>query len=128
MKIKLSFWLFLKTIPYLELLIYYYCLATQIFVPQVSFVIPLLLIITILLLWIFKKKRDILDEFAVSLLQKADAICLKAAFVIMILLLPATFVGGDMSGIIMGMMISGSMFALAVIRAVIFLIVDRNGL
>lgn len=84
--------------------------------------------VTVWLLLLLKRKRDILDEFAVSILQKADAICLKAAFAIMIFLLPATFIGGDLSGFIMGEMISGGLFALALIRAFIFLIVDRKGM
>lgn len=127
MKINLRVWMFLKIIPYAELFLFYYFSVHQI-VSTARIYVLLFLILTVFILLILRRKRDFWDESATMILQKADAICLKVAFIIMIFLLPATLIGGDSSGFIMGEMISGGMFLLATARAIIFRIVDGRGL
>lgn len=128
MKINLRVWMFIKVLPYMEIFLFYILLVHGAFTNNALTLYPLLVIATVVLLFILKRKLDTVDEFARKLLNKADAICLKGAFVIMFLLLPATIVGGEASGFIMGELISGSICLLSIIRAIIFLIVDMRGM
>jgi len=120
--------MFVKALPYVEVFLFYVFLVHGVFTTEALTMYPLLIIVTVALLFLLKRKRDNIDEFAQKLLYKADAICLKGAFVIMLLLLPATVVGGDTSGFVMGELISGAICLLSILRAIIFLIVDMRGM
>lgn len=80
-----------------------------------------------LILQIIGSKRDVFDEFAKETLNKTDSICLKISYVIMgMILLPSAFINPN--GVMMGYLISAGIVVLTVLRAVIFCIIDKQGL
>lgn len=75
----------------------------------------------------YAKKHNIFDEFAKENLKTTDSICLKIAYVLMVVAALAC-VFADFNGIIAGYFVVGGIFLLTVLRATIFAIIDKKGL
>ena len=75
-----------------------------------------------------KRNADIVDEYAKKTMQMADAACFRAAFVLMgILILPFLLLDG-ISYEVPGYLLTGGIFILALVRAIIFYWIDKNGM
>ncbi|MCB2362171.1 hypothetical protein [Clostridium estertheticum] len=81
----------------------------------------------ILFLKVIRDKRDVFDEFAKETLYKTNTICLDIAYIIMAIILIASTVMNQ-TVLIIGYLIAGGIVVLAVLRAVIFCIIDKRGL
>lgn len=75
-----------------------------------------------------KRNSDVMDEYAKKTLQIADAICFKAALVLMgIIIFPLLILDGT-SAYLSGYLLTGGIFILVLIRAVVFYWIDKNGM
>ena len=75
-----------------------------------------------------KRNSDIMDEYAKKTVQIADAICFKAAFVFLgIIIFPFLLLDGT-SLYFSGYLLTGGIFILVLIRAVVFYWIDKNGM
>ena len=79
---------------------------------------------------VHKYKKERFDELAIKTLRKCDAICLKVLTVLMVI---AAYAGGilghvnAMSTAMMGWLIIGSIVAIAMLRTMLFLILNSKG-
>ena len=79
---------------------------------------------------VHKYKKERFDELAIKTLRKCDAICLKVLTVLMVIV---AYVGGilghvnAMSTAMMGWLIIGSIIAIAMLRTMLFLILNSKG-
>lgn len=75
-----------------------------------------------------KRNSDVMDEYAKKTLQIADAICFKAALVLMgIIIFPFLILDGT-SAYLTGYLLTGGIFILVLIRAVVFYWIDKKGM
>ena len=75
-----------------------------------------------------KRNSDGMDEYAKRTLQLADALCLKAAFVLMgILVFPFLLLDG-VSPYLTGYLLTASIFILVLLRTIVFCWIDKNGM
>ncbi|MCI9414972.1 MAG: hypothetical protein HFJ79_07345 [Clostridiales bacterium] len=122
--------MFLKIVPALFFILYYRMCTRSDFQPFYRYIQSVIFIITGLTVGFqlgYAKYRDIFDEFAKENLKRADSLCLKAAFVFMIILAVICILP-DFSGKIAGYYIVISIFLLSVLRAVIFYQQDKKGI
>ena len=79
---------------------------------------------------IHKYKKECFDELAIKTLHKCDAICLKVLTVLMVIVAYAGGILGHvnaMSTAMMGWLIIGSIIAIAMLRTMLFLILNSKG-
>lgn len=79
---------------------------------------------------VHKYKKECFDELAIKTLQKCDAICLKVLTVLMIIIAYAGGILGHVNAIstaMMGWLIIGSIIAIAMLRTMLFLILNSKG-
>ena len=75
-----------------------------------------------------KKNSDVMDEYAKKTIQIADAVCFSAALIFMgIILFPFLLLDGT-SPYLTGYLLTGGIFILVLIRAVVFYWIDKNGM
>lgn len=75
-----------------------------------------------------KRNSDIMDEYAKKTVQIADAICFKAALVFLgIIISPFLLLDGT-SPYLTCYLLTGGIFILVLIRAVVFYWIDKNGM
>lgn len=77
-----------------------------------------------------KYKKERFDELAIKTLRKCDAICLKVLTVLMVIVAYAGGILGHvnaMSTAMMGWLIIGSIIAIAMLRTMLFLILNSKG-
>lgn len=75
-----------------------------------------------------KKNSDVMDEYAKKTVQIADAICFKAALVLMgIIIFPFLLLDGT-SLYLTGYLLTGGIFILVLIRAIVFFWIDKKGM
>ena len=75
-----------------------------------------------------KRNSDGMDEYAKRTLQLADALCLKAAFVLMgILVFPFLLLDG-VSPYLTGYLLTAGIFILVLLRTIVFCWIDKNGM
>ena len=75
-----------------------------------------------------KRNSDVMDEYAKQTVQMADAICFKTALVLMgIIIFPFLLLDG-MSPYFTGYLLTGGIFVLVLMRAIIFYWIDKNGM
>ena len=128
--INLSVWMFFKAIPAALLVVYYGMCAWNGYDPIIRYLHAACLTLAgALVLWqiSYAKKHTIFDEFAKENLKTTDSICLKLAYVLMVIAALAC-VFADFNGIIAGYFVVGGIFLLTVLRATIFAIIDKKGL
>ena len=128
--INLSVWMFFKAVP-AALLLVYYCMCTWIgYDPVIRYFHAACLTMAGALVWgqiSYAKKHNIFDEFARENLKTTDSICLKLAYVLMVIAALAC-VFADFNGMIAGYFVVGGIFLLTVLRATIFAVIDKKGL
>lgn len=128
--INLSAWMFFKAVP-AALLLVYYCMCTwNGYDPVICYFHAACLTMAGALVWgqiSYAKKHNIFDEFAKENLKTTDSICLKLAYVLMVIAALAC-VFADFNGIIAGYFVVGGIFLLTVLRATIFAVIDKKGL
>ena len=128
--INLSAWMFFKAVP-AALLLVYYCMCTwKGYDPVIRYFHAACLTMAGALVWgqiSYAKKHNIFDEFAKENLKTTDSICLKLAYVLMVIAALAC-VFADFNGIIAGYFVVGGIFLLTVLRATIFAVIDKKGL
>lgn len=130
MKINLSVWMFLKTAPAALLLLYYRMCTIEEYNPIFRYVHAVTLVFAGVIIWSqisYERKKKLFDEFARENLKTTDSICLKISYVLMVIATLAC-VFADFSGIVAGYLVAGGIFLLAILRAVIFSIIDKKGL
>ena len=128
--INLSAWMFFKAIPAALLVVYYGMCAWNGYNPVIRYLHAACLTLAgaIVLGQIsYAKKHNIFDEFAKENLKTTDSICLKLAYVLMVIAALAC-VFADFNGIIAGYFVVGGILLLAILRAVIFAVIDKKGL
>lgn len=79
---------------------------------------------------VHKYKKERFDELAIKTLRKCDAICLKILTVLMVIVAYAGGILGHvnaMSTAMMGWLIIGSIIAIAMLRTMLFLILNSKG-
>lgn len=75
-----------------------------------------------------KRNSDVMDEYAKRTVQIADAICFKTALVLMgILIFPFLLLDGT-PVYLTGYLLTGSIFILVLIRAIVFFWIDKHGM
>lgn len=75
-----------------------------------------------------KKNSDVMDEYAKKTVQIADAICFKAALTFMgVIIFPFLLLDGT-SPYLTGYLLTGGIFILVLIRAIVFYWIDKNGM
>ncbi|MFR2788000.1 MAG: hypothetical protein ACLTBX_04355 [Clostridia bacterium] len=129
-KINLSVWMFLKIIPAILLVVYYWMCTVDgydLVFRYINGAVIAIAGIIILGQVSYAKKNKIFDEFGCENLKTTDSICLKIAFVLMTIATLAC-VFADFSGIIAGYFVVGGILTLAIIRAIIFIIIDKKGM
>jgi uncharacterized membrane protein len=128
--INLSVWMFFKAVP-AALLLVYYCMCTwNGYDPVIRYFHAACLTMAGALVWgqiSYAKKHNIFDEFARENLKTTDSICLKLAYVLMVIAALAC-VFADFNGMIAGYFVVGGIFLLTVLRATIFAVIDKKGL
>ena len=129
-KINLSVWMFLKVIPAILLVVYYWMCTVDgydLVFRYINGAIIAIAGIVVLGQISYAKKNKLFDEFGRENLKTTDSICLKIAFALMTIATLAC-VFADFSGIIAGYFVVGGILALAIIRAIIFTIIDKKGM
>lgn len=79
---------------------------------------------------VHKYKKERFDELTIKTLRKCDAICLKVLTVLMVIVAYAGGILGHvnaMSTAMMGWLIIGSIIAIAMLRTMLFLILNSKG-
>ena len=128
--ISLSVWMFLKAIPAAMLLLYYWMCTLDGYNPVFRYLHAVTLVMAGVIVWAqisYVKKNNIFDEFALENLKTTDSACLKVAFVLMTIATLAC-VFADFSGIIAGYFVVGGILLLALIRAIMFTVIDKKGM
>ena len=128
--INLSVWMFFKAIPAALLVVYYGMCAWNGYDPIIRYLHAACLTLAGALVLgqiSYAKKHNIFDELAKENLKTTDSICLKLAYVLMVIAALAC-VFADFNGIIAGYFVVGGIFLLTVLRATIFAIIDKKGL
>lgn len=128
--INLSVWMFLKAIPAALLLIYYWMCTIEGYNPVLRYIHAVTLVMAGVIVWgqiSYAKKQKIFDEFARENLKTTDSICLKIAYVLMVVATLAC-VFADFLGIIAGYFVVGGILLLTILRAVIFAVIDKKGM
>jgi len=128
--INLSAWMFFKAVPAALLLVYYWMCTWNGYDPVLRYLHAAALTVAAALVWgqsSYAKKHDIFDEFARENLKTTDSICLKLAYILMVIAaLGCVF--ADFDGIIAGYFVVVGILLLAILRAVVFAVIDRKGL
>lgn len=75
-----------------------------------------------------KRNSDVMDEYAKKTLQIADAICFKAALVLMVIIIFPFLILDGTSAYLTGYLLTGGIFILVLIRSVVFYWIDKNGM
>lgn len=128
--INLSVWMFFKAVPAALLLVYYGMCAWNGYDPVIRYLHAACLTLAGALVLgqiSYAKKHNIYDEFAKENLKTTDSICLKLAYVLMVIAALAC-VFADFNGIVAGYFVVGGIFLLTVLRATIFAVIDKKGL
>ncbi len=128
--INLSVWMFFKAIPAVLLLVYYGLCTWNGYDPIIRYLHAACLVLAGVFVWgqiSYAKKHNIFDEFAKENLKITDSICLKLAYVLMVIAALAC-VFADFNGIVAGYFVVGGILLLAILRAVIFAVIDKKGL
>ena len=129
-KVSLKVWMFLKVVPAVFFLMYYWMWTRRDFDTSYLYIQKVVFIIMGLTLGFqigYAKKKDIFDEFAKENLKTTDSICLKVAYILMIItaiscVFPIT------TGKIAGYFICISILLLTILRASIFYFIDKKGI
>ncbi len=126
-KVNLRVWMVVKIIPSLLIFAYYWMSIRRYYQPVYITVQYTLIGCTIVLLRIIKGKREVFDEFAKETLYKTNSICLKIAYIIMVIaLFSATFINPN--AVMIGYLIAGGIVVLTIAQAIIFCVIDRQGM
>lgn len=85
------------------------------------------MILLIVVSWM-KRNSDGMDEYAKKAMQIADAICFKAALALMgVIIFPSLLLDGT-ACYVTGYLLTGGIFILVLIRAIVFCWIDKNGM
>ena len=126
-KISLRAWMFIKIIPAVLLLAYYYMSVRTTYTSFDRFLPNVIgAFLGALFIVIFKKEQEIEDERARESKNLVDALCLKISlglFTVIIFVLAV----GSFSSIIIGYFIAIAILIITMIRAIAFYIVDKKG-
>lgn len=128
--INLSVWMFFKAVPAALLLAYYWMCTWDGYNPVFRYFHAAALTVAGALVWgqiSYAKTHNIFDEFARKNLKTTDSVCLKLAFVLMVIAALAC-VFADFNGIIAGYFVVGGILLLTILRATIFAIIDKKGM
>lgn len=128
--INLCVWMFFKAVPAALLVVYYGLCAWDGYDPVIRYLHAACLVLAGALVWgqiSYAKQRNIYDEFAKENLKTTDSICLKLAYILMVIAALAC-VFADFNGILAGYFVVGGIFLLTILRAAVFTVIDKKGL
>lgn len=129
-KMNLRTWMIFKIIPSILLVIYYWMWARTDYKQSymiIQNVFGCFVGGVFAIQFFYGKKRDIIDEFARETLYKTDSLCLKICYVLLVLISFASVIF-ELSGIIIGYLLVGSILVLTSIRAISFCRIDSRGI
>lgn len=128
--VNLSVWMFLKAVPAVLLLLYYWMCTIEGYDPVFRYIHAVTLVLAGVIVWAqisYARKHKIFDEFARENLKTTDSICLKIAYALMVVATLAC-IFADFSGIVAGYFVVGGILLLTIIRAVMFAVIDKKGM
>ena len=128
--INLCVWMFFKAVPAALLVVYYGLCAWNGYDPVIRYLHAACLVLAAAFVWgqiSYAKQRNIYDEFAKENLKTTDSICLKLAYILMVIAALAC-VFADFNGILAGYFVVGGIFLLTILRAAVFTVIDKKGL
>lgn len=124
-KISLRMLMFIQAIVAFCIPAYYHLMVVYKLNSNVPVWIAIILLAVVS--WL-KKNSDVMDEYAKKTVQIADAICFKVALVFMgIIIFPFLLLDGT-SPYLTGYLLTGGIFILVLIRAIVFYWIDKNGM
>lgn len=128
--VNLSVWMFLKAVPAVLLLLYYWMCTIEGYNPVFRYIHAATLVLAGVIIWAqisYARKHKIFDEFARENLKTTDSICLKIAYALMVVATLAC-IFADFSGIVAGYFVVGGILLLTIIRAIMFAVIDKKGM
>lgn len=128
--VNLSVWMFLKAVPAVLLLLYYWMCTIEGYNPVFRYIHAATLVLAGVIVWAqisYARKHKIFDEFARENLKTTDSICLKIAYALMVVATLAC-IFADFSGIVAGYFVVGGILLLTIIRAIMFAVIDKKGM
>ena len=128
--INLCVWMFFKAVSAALLVVYYGLCAWNGYDPVIRYLHAACLVLAAALVWgqiSYAKKRNIYDEFAKENLKTTDSVCLKLAYILMVIA-ALVCVFADFNGILAGYFVVGGIFLLTILRAAVFTVIDKKGL
>lgn len=124
-KISLRTFMFVQAIVAFCIPAYYHLMV--VYRLNSSMPVWIAIILLAVVSWL-KRHSDVMDEYAKKTVEIADAICFKAALVLMeIIIFPFLLLDGT-SPYLTGYLLTGSIFILMLIRAIVFYLIDKNGM
>lgn len=124
-KISLRTLMFVQSIVAFCIPLYYHLMVVYKLNSNVPVWIAIILLAVVS--WL-KRNSDVIDEYAKKTMQIADAICFKAALVFMgIIIFPFLLLDSN-SPYLTGYLLTGGIFILVLIRAIVFCWIDKNGM
>ena len=124
-KIRLRTLMFVQAFVAFCIPIYYHLMLVFRFTSTAPVWIAVILLAVVS--WL-KRNSDVMDEYAKRTIQIADAVCFKTALVLMgILIFPFLLLDGT-SPYLTGYLLTGGIFILVLIRAIVFYWIDKNGM
>lgn len=128
--INLRAWMFLKSVPAILFLLYYWACTLEGYNPVLRYIHAVTLVLAVgIVCWqiYFERNNAIFDEFARENLKTTDSICLKVSFILMLIETLAC-IFADFNGIISGYFVVCGILLLTIIRAIIFTVIDKKGM
>jgi len=132
-KISLRVWVFLKIAP-VVLLVFMWWMNMREGSHPLHIVPAIVVFVVIAVFSYFDRKTDIFDELAKEGLKRADSICLKTAYVMGLLAISLVLFFGlpiaslEVSVEVIGYGIVFTILLLTILRAFVFLVIDKRGI
>lgn len=129
-KISLRTWMIIKILPAILLFSYYWMFARNDYSSLYEVIQNSLAGLTGIFFafqFFYGKKIEIIDEFTKEILYKTDSLCLKICYTLLVIISFVSVIF-ELSGIIIGYLVVGTILLLTIIRAISFCIIDSKGI
>ncbi|MHC6180244.1 hypothetical protein ACYUJ6_10375 [Clostridium sp. JNZ X4-2] len=126
-RVDLKIWMIAKTTPAVFLVLYYWMCVRKYYSPVYTCLQYIVLGFILVSLYVVNKNRDVFDEYAKEVLGRTDTVCFKLSYVIFgFLIIPCLI--NDANPIVIGYGIVFGLLILAVIRSIVFCVLDSRGI
>lgn len=124
-KVSLKMWMISQIIPSMSIVLFYWMSVQIKNNSAYGYLQYIILTYMLIILYIIKKHRDILDEYAKEILSKTDSICFKLSYGFFgIVLLPCVLI--NMNSITTGYIIVITLCIIGILRSIIFCLLDSR--